>query len=149
MNRGSCPDLENMLEKESQSKESWLSAFNKVVRDGKSTSNTVTLGEFHSKPGLDSVFGTSVAGRDDATYTCAKQVKSIICNSHDILALSRDDVMNMSLSDAHETLFQLRVEGYMMKKGFKRLRMWKNRFFILSGKILSYWEVPDFAQIDV
>ena len=49
MNRGSCPDLENMLEKESQSKESWLSAFNKVVRDGKSTSNTVTLGhEFGS-----------------------------------------------------------------------------------------------------
>ena len=29
----------------------------------------------------------------------------------------------------------------MMKKGFKRLRMWKMRFFILSGMNLSYWEV--------
>lgn len=141
MNRGSCPDLDDMTVEDPQSKDSWLSAFNKVVRDSNFSSNTVSLGEFHSKPGLDSVFRTQSSGRNDATYISAKLGKSIMCNNHDILSLSRDDVMAMSLSDAHETLFQLRVEGYMMKKGFKRLRLWKNRFFILSGKILSYWEV--------
>ena len=62
-------------------------------------------------------------------------------NGHNILSLTRESIMNMSLSDAHETLFQLRVEGNIMKKRFKRLRLWKLRFFILSGKILTYWEV--------
>ena len=148
MKRGSCPDLDDLMEEDSQSKDSWLSAFNKVVRDGNVPSNTVSLGEYHSKPGLDSVFGTQSSGRNDATYITANTGRSIMCNNHDILPLSRDDVMAMSLSDAHETLFQLRVEGYMMKKGFKRLRLWKNRFFILSGKILSYWEVSDFVTDD-
>ena len=138
MKRGSCPDLDDLMEEDSQSKDSWLSAFNKVVRDGNVPSNTVSLGEYHSKPGLDSVFGTQSSGRNDATYITANTGRSIMCNNHDIL----------SLSDAHETLFQLRVEGYMMKKGFKRLRLWKNRFFILSGKILSYWEVSDFVTDD-
>ena len=148
MKRGSCPDLDDLMEEDSQSKDSWLSAFNKVVRDGNVPSNTVSLGEYHSKPSLDSVFGTQSSGRNDATYITANTGRSIMCNNHDILSLSRDDVMAMALSDAHETLFQLRVEGYMMKKGFKRLRLWKNRFFILSGKILSYWEVSDFVTDD-
>lgn len=116
MKRGSCPDLDDLMEEDSQSKDSWLSAFNKVVRDGNVPSNTVSLGEYHSKPGLDSVFGTQSSGRNDATYITANTGRSIMCNNHDILSLSRDDVMAMSLSDAHETLFQLRVEGYMMKR---------------------------------
>ena len=141
MSRGSCPDLDKLLNESNDHSESWLSAFNKVVKNQENASKTVSLGVVHAKPGVESIFGGNTNPVSDGNIVLAHQSRSIICNGHNILSLSREDIVNMSLSDAHETLFQLRVEGNLMKKGFKRLRMWKLRYFILSGKILSYWEV--------
>lgn len=141
MSRGSCPDLDKLVNESNARSESWLSAFNKVVKSRGSASKTVSLGDIHAKPGIESIFGGNANPVSDGNIPLTHQSRSIICNGHNILALSREDIVNMTLSDAHETLFQLRVEGNLMKKGFKRLRMWKLRYFILSGKILSYWEV--------
>lgn len=141
MSRGSCPDLDKLMNESNARSESWLSAFNKVVKNRESASKTVSLGVVHAKPGIESIFGGNANPVSDGNIAITHQNRSIICNGHNILALSREDIINMTLSDAHETLFQLRVEGNLMKKGFKRLRMWKLRYFILSGKIFSYWEV--------
>ena len=141
MSRGSCPDLDKLMNESNNHSESWLSAFNKVVRNRENASKTVSLGVVHARPGIESIFGGNTNPVSDGIIALTHQSRSIVCNGHNILALSREDIVNMSLSDAHETLFQLRVEGNLMKKGFKRLRMWKLRYFILSGKILSYWEV--------
>ena len=123
MDRGSCPDFDNMMDSNREQSESWLSAFNRVVKGSQGTPNTVSITDMHSR---------NIGSEDHLGIQ--QQNRTIMCNGHNILALSREDIMSMSLSDAHETLFQLRVEGNMMKKGFKRLRMWKMRFFILSGK---------------
>ena len=141
MSRGSCPDLDKLMNESNNHSESWLSAFNKVVKNRENASKTVSLGVVHTRPGIESIFGGNTNPVSDGIIALTHQSRSIICNGHNILALSREDIVNMSLSDAHETLFQLRAEGNLMKKGFKRLRMWKLRYFILSGKILSYWEV--------
>lgn len=141
MNRGSWPDFDNMMDNNREQSESWLSAFNRVVRGAQGAPNTVSITDMHSRPGIAGIFGEGRNLSSEGHLRIQQQNKTIMCNGHNILALSREDIMSMSLSDAHETLFQLRVEGNMMKKGFKRLRMWKMRFFILSGKILSYWEV--------
>ena len=141
MDRGSCPDFDNMMDSNREQSESWLSAFNRVVKGSQGTPNTVSITDMHSRPGLAGIFGEGRNIGSEDYLGIQQQNRTIMCNGHNILALSREDIMSMSLSDAHETLFQLRVEGNMMKKGFKRLRMRKMRFFILSGKILSYWEV--------
>lgn len=105
----------------------------------------MSLGVVHARPGIESIFGGNTNPVSDGIIALTHQSRSIICNGHNILALSREDIVNMSLSDAHETLFQLRVEGNLMKKGFKRLRMWKLRYFTylekscLTGKsVLPY-----------
>ncbi|KAK8814073.1 hypothetical protein WA538_000424 [Blastocystis sp. DL] len=147
MSRGSCPDLDKLMNESNNHSESWLSAFNKVVKNRENASKTVSLGVVHTRPGIESIFGGNTNPVSDGIIALTHQSRSIICNGHNILALSREDIVNMSLSDAHETLFQLRVEGNLMKKGFKRLRMWKLRYFILSGKILSYWEVGNHNKL--
>ena len=141
MDRGSFPDFDNMMDSNREQSESWLSAFNRVVKGSQGTPNTISITDMHSRPGIAGIFGDGRNLGSEGHLGIQQQNRTIMCNGHNILALSREDIMSMSLSDAHETLFQLRVEGNMMKKGFKRLRMWKMRFFILSGKILSYWEV--------
>ena len=141
MKRGSCPDFSQEFGLAEESKESWISAFNRVNRSTKNCSNTVSGAERASKPDLESIFGGRSETYIDNTFNTVSCDKAIMCNGHNILSLTRESIMNMSLSDAHETLFQLRVEGNIMKKGFKRLKLWKLRFFILSGKILTYWEV--------
>lgn len=141
MKRGSCPDFSQEFGLGEESKESWISAFNRVNKTTKNSSNTVSGAERTSKPDLESIFGGRSETYIDNTCNTVSCDKAIMSNGHNILSLTRESIMNMSLSDAHETLFQLRVEGNIMKKGFKRLRLWKLRFFILSGKILTYWEV--------
>ena len=140
MERVSCPDFDELPMDQEPSRGSWLSAYNQVIKDKQAGSKTFSLADVSQKPKVDSIFAKRSVASEDIVYTPVNQSRSIICNGHDILSLSREDVMSMSRSDAHETLFQLRVEGNMMKKGFKRLRMWKMRFFILSGMNLSYWE---------
>lgn len=149
MERVSCPDFDEISMDQEPSRGSWLSAYNQVIKDKQAGSKTFSLADVSQKPNVESIFSNRSLVSGDIVYNPVNQSRSIICNGHDILSLSREDVMNMSRSDAHETLFQLRVEGNMMKKGFKRLRMWKMRYFILSGMNLSYWEVlvrtkPDF-----
>lgn len=141
MDRVSCPDFDEMTVDQEPTKSSWLSAYNQVIKDAQGGSKTFSIADVRPKPIVESIFGNRPVTTEDVVYTAPSQSRPIICNGHDILSLSREDVLSMSLSDAHETLFQLRVEGNMMKKGFKRLRMWKMRYFILSGMILSYWEV--------
>ena len=141
MERVSCPDFDELPMDQEPSRGSWLSAYNQVIKDKQAGSKTFSLADVSQKPKVDSIFANRSAASEDIVYNPVSQSRSIICNGHDILSLSRDDVMSMSRSDAHESLIQLRVEGNMMKKGFKRLRMWKMRFFILSGMNLSYWEV--------
>lgn len=149
MERVSCPDFDEITMDQEPSRSSWLSAYNQVIKDKQAGSKTFSLADVSQKPNVENIFSNRSLVSGDIVYNPVNQSRSIICNGHDILSLSREDVMNMSRSDAHETLFQLRVEGNMMKKGFKRLRMWKMRYFILSGMNLSYWEVlirtkPDF-----
>ena len=141
MERVSCPDFDELPLDQEPSRGSWLSAYNQVIKDKQAGSKTFSLADVSQKPSVDSIFVKPSVASEDIVYSPVSQSRSIICNGHDILSLSREDVMSMSRSDAHETLFQLRVEGNMMKKGFKRLRMWKMRFFILSGMNFSYWEV--------
>lgn len=142
MERGSCPDFSNEYEFLTENKDSWISALNSVNGKDRNNHNTVSIVEMRGKPTIDSLFDGKKTN-SSATYGNSKPSfnQKIMSNGHDILSLDYDSVMNMSLSDAHETLFQLRVEGNLMKKGFKRLKLWKLRFFMLSGKMLTYWEV--------
>ena len=141
MDRGSCPNLYDDYDINEQTRESWISAFNKVNGKEKSSRNTVTIAEVRGKPSVNSVFARAPNHSYNDLHDQPHFNRKIISNGHDILSLTHDSIMNMSLSDAHETLFQLRVEGNIKKKGFKRLKLWKLRFFVLSGKMIKYFEV--------
>ena len=142
MERVSCPDFSTELEFPDNTHHSWISALNRVNNQQENNHNTVSAADFRGKPSLDGIFDIGTANSSQiAQVTKSKFDKQIMSNGHDILSLDYDSIMSMSLSDAHETLFQLRVEGNLMKKGFKRLKLWKLRFFMLSGKNLTYWEV--------
>ena len=57
MSRGSCPDLDMLMNESNNHSESWLSAFNKVVKNRENASKTVSLGVVHARPGIESIFG--------------------------------------------------------------------------------------------
>ena len=142
MERVSCPDFYTEFEISDNSHNSWISALNRVNSQHDKNHNTISAADLRGKPSLDGIFDNGATETSQTTsVTKSKFNRQIMSNGHDLLSLDYDSVMGMSLSDAHETLFQLRVEGNLMKKGFKRLKLWKLRFFMLSGKNLTYWEV--------
>ena len=141
MSRSSYPDFSSIGSGEDDNTKSWVKMYNEVAKDPKGGSKTISIGSMRPKPGVNGLFSVLPERHSDMTFPDTLKDRVIICNGRNIMALTYDDVMGMTRSEAHETLFQLRVEGYLMKKGFKRLRMWKNRFFVLSGMILNYYEV--------
>lgn len=144
MDRGSCPDFYKEYGVAENVQESWVSTFNRANKLNQNCSNTITLAEVRGKPHIDGIFDRRGNGSYENAVDSVQHDRTIMCNGHDILSLTYESVKNMSLSDAHETLFQLRVEGNLMKKGFKRLKLWKLRYFVLSGRMLTYWEVSAF-----
>ena len=122
---------------------SWVKAYNEVVKDHKSGSNTVSIAELRGKPGVNGLFSERSERHSDFSFPETLKDRSIFCNGYNILTLTRDEVMAMTISQARETLYQLRVEGNLVKKGFRRLKLWRLRYFVLSGKMLNYYEVLD------
>ena len=67
--------------------------------------------------------------------------RPFIVDGFNITTLTAKDVKNMSLKAAKALLEKIHLEGYLMKKGFRGLRMWKRRFVILDGNTLMYYDV--------
>ena len=65
----------------------------------------------------------------------------LIVDSFNLTTLTAKDVKNMSLKTAKALLEKIHLEGYLMKKGFRGLRMWKRRFVVLDGNTLLYYDV--------
>ena len=54
----------------------------------------------------------------------------------------------MDYDTASDYLQQIHLEGSLMKKGFRGLKLWKCRFFVLDKNVLVYYNVPDKRQYD-
>ena len=54
----------------------------------------------------------------------------------------------MSLKAAKALLEKIHLEGYLMKKGFRGLRMWKRRFVVLDGNTFMYYDVGYITKFD-
>ena len=67
--------------------------------------------------------------------------RPLIVDGFNVTTLTAKDVKNMSLRAAKSLLEKIHLEGYLLKKGFRGLRMWKRRFVVLDGNTLTYYDV--------
>ena len=77
---------------------------------------------------------------DPSSKGCEVQ-KSLFVDGMNIVTLTQEDIDRMSTTYASEFLLKIHLEGCLMKKGFRGLRMWKRRFFVLNGNELVYFDV--------
>jgi hypothetical protein len=52
-------------------------------------------------------------------------------------------IPHMPLSEATALLRNLHVSGWINKKGFRWFKRWQNRFVVLHGRLLKYYETMD------
>lgn len=71
----------------------------------------------------------------------AKMNRSIMIDDLNVTTVTPAVVSRMSFDSANKFLNQLFIEGYLFKKGFRRLRLWKKRYFVLRSNILVYYDV--------
>ena len=70
-----------------------------------------------------------------------KMNRSMMINGLNVTTVTPAVVSKMSVESANSFLNQLFIEGYLFKKGFRRLRLWKKRYFVLRSNILVYYDV--------
>lgn len=74
--------------------------------------------------------------------------KSLVVDGMNIATMTQVDIDRMSTTYASEFLLKIHLEGYLMKKGFRGLRMWKRRYFVLNGNELVYFDVSIFPSAE-
>ena len=84
---------------------------------------------------------------DPSSDSCEMQ-KSLFVDGMNIVTMTQVDIDRMSSTYASEFLLKIHLEGYLMKKGFRGLRMWKRRFFVLNGNELVYFDVRTLLSVD-
>ena len=65
----------------------------------------------------------------------------VVIDGFDLATLSSTEIDKMTPEFACSFLNKIHLEGNLMKKGFRNLRLWKRRFFILNGNELLYYSV--------
>ena len=62
MSRNSYPDFSSLGAGMGENTSSWVKAYNEVVKDHKSGSNTVSIAELRGKPGVNGLFPKGLNG---------------------------------------------------------------------------------------
>lgn len=70
-----------------------------------------------------------------------KMNRSMVINGLNVTTVTPAVVTKMSVENANSFLNQLFIDGYLFKKGFRRLRLWKKRYFVLRSNVLVYYDV--------
>lgn len=77
----------------------------------------------------------------DHNESTSRMTRNPIINGLMVSTLTVSDISCMCEETASDFLNQMHIEGYLLKKGFRGLRLWKRRYFILQGSVLLYYDV--------
>lgn len=77
----------------------------------------------------------------DHGESTSRMTRNPIINGLMVSTISMSDISCMCEKAASDFLNQMHIEGYLLKKGFRGLRLWKRRYFILQGSVLLYYDV--------
>ena len=96
-----------------------------------------------SRPSILSVFRGSLgeAYAFDCIVDRYQTDQELIITGVNLLTLSSRTISAMSDVAAADFLRQIRLEGSLMKRGFRGLKLWRQRFFVLEGNVLVYFDV--------
>lgn len=90
----------------------------------------------------------SVVMKDVLSSTSSFHEKNSYASSFDSNNLP-PEISKLPLSEAKELLYSFRFSGWLNKKGFKWLKRWKNRYVVLAGRMLSYFDVYFFIIYNI
>ena len=101
-----------------------------------------------SKPTVFSIFRGSLGEvyALDRIADYVQQENDLYINGKNIVTLSPETISKMDYDTASDYLQQIHLEGSLMKKGFRGLKLWKCRFFVLDKNVLVYYNVPNEQQ---
>jgi len=94
---------------------------------------------------IRSVFDNTYWSNEDGITSIVD--RSALIDGYHIQFLTADEISQMSLSTAESILRQIKICGYLLKKGFRRLRLWRKRYFVLQGNVLVYYDVFYYSTI--
>ena len=101
-----------------------------------------------SRPSVFSIFRGSLGEvyALDRIADYVQQENDLCINGKNIATLTPETISKMDFDTASDYLQQIHLEGNLMKKGFRGLKLWKCRFFVLDRNVLVYYNVPNEQQ---
>lgn len=100
-------------------------------------------GSRQSKPTVFSIFRNSLGEvyALDRIADYVQQENDLFINGKNIVTLTPETINKMDYDTASDCLQQIHLEGSLMKRGFRGLKLWKCRFFVLDKNVLVYYNV--------